>query len=107
MTEDRLHHKVEALERELAKLRGELGGLVTAAKGAGQESGAPPQDNGDAAQEGAAGRFEHEIELAVEVGKRALHKLDEVAERRPVGSAVVAFSLGLIVARILGLGRGH
>lgn len=108
MTEDKLHQKVEVLERELSKLRVDLGRLVEVARETATEGAEVGDDSAGEGEEAAETRRDHlerEVEAAVEAGKRVLHKLDEVAERQPIGSAVVAFAVGLIVARILGMGR--
>jgi ElaB/YqjD/DUF883 family membrane-anchored ribosome-binding protein len=108
MTEQKIHEKVEVLERELSKLRGELGRLVEVARETATESTQVRDDNSGEGEEGAEtprDHLEREAQAAAEAGKRLLHKLDEVAERQPIGSLVVAFAVGLIAARILGMGR--
>ncbi len=108
MTEHEVHEKVEVLERELSKLRGELGRLVEVARQTATESAGVRDDSageGEKAAESPRDHLDREVEAAAEAGKRLLHKLDEVAERQPIGSVVVAFAVGLIVARILGMGR--
>jgi ElaB/YqjD/DUF883 family membrane-anchored ribosome-binding protein len=108
MTEHELHQKVEVLERELSKLRGDLGRLVEVARETATQSAKVGDDSageGEEAPETPRDHLEREVEAAAEAGKRVLHKLDELAERQPIGSVVVAFAVGLIVARILGMGH--
>ena len=87
---------------------GSSGRLVEVARQTATESTAVGDDSagdGEEAPETPRDHLEREVEAAVEAGKRVLHKLDEVAERQPIGSLVVAFAVGLIVARVLGMGR--
>jgi hypothetical protein len=118
MTDDQLHNRVEGLEEELAKLRGELGRAVEALRESVSEDadeGIPKGDESigagpfgaDAGERAGAARdkLESEVESAVKVSKRVLNELEVAAHRHPVGSIVVAFLGGLLIARILGLGR--
>ena len=101
MSEDDLQHKVDALEDELAKLRDEMAGLLAA--GVGNAKGHATQSDEDAPT--SAGRIEREINATLNAGKRALSGLDEMAVRHPVGSLAVAFTAGIVIARIFAGGR--
>jgi ElaB/YqjD/DUF883 family membrane-anchored ribosome-binding protein len=100
MSEEHAQDKIAALEEELAKLRNEIAGLVEARA---RESHKPEAENAESGS--AAGKFERELGAAVKAGKRALHELDASATRYPVGSVVVAFTVGLVLARLFGGGR--
>jgi len=103
MPEDTLDSKVEALERELSRLRDELASVAQHTRDSAPEA----EDAVREADNDTRPHIEREVQAAVEAGKRALHKLDEMAEKRPTGSLIVAFIVGLIVARFLGLGRSR
>ena len=101
MSEDQLHDKIAALEGELEKLRAEMAKLAEADAQAAHSPDA--QDDEDAPA--GAGKFDREIGAAVDVGKRVLHELDNTATRYPVGSLVVAFTVGIAISRLFGGGR--
>jgi hypothetical protein len=103
MSEDQLHDKIAALEGELEKLRAEMAKLAEADVEAAHSSDAQDDEGAPAG----AGKYEREIAAAVNAGKRVLHELDNTATRYPVGSLVVAFTVGLVISRLFGGRRGH
>ncbi len=103
MSEDPLHDKIAALEGELEKMRAEMAKLVESDA---ETAHSPDAQDDDGAPAG-AGKYEREIAAAVNAGKRVLHELDNTATRYPVGSLVVAFTVGLAISRLFGGGRRH
>ena len=101
MSEDDLQHKVDALEDELAKLRDEMASQFAARAQDAKE----PDTQSDEDAPTSAGRIEREINATLSAGKRALSGLDEMAVRHPVGSLAVAFTAGIVIARIFAGGR--
>ena len=104
MTDDHLHHKIEALEDELAALRSEFSRLVDAAVNVPND---PETENaGDAGDaQRARNKLEREVEKAADAARLVLREVDEASKRHPTGSLIVAFAAGLLISRIFGPGR--
>ena len=95
--DEALHRKVEALQEQLAKLHGDMSRLVeTVAQTAGTT-----EARIDEAAKAARSKLESEVEKATDAGKKALHEMDEVARRHPVATLALAFSVGMLISRLL------
>ena len=100
---DDLNRKVEALQDQLSKLHGEMSKLVEMVA----DTVGSPEARIDEAAKAARSRLESEVERAVDAGKKALDEVEAVAHRHPVGSLAVAFTVGLLLSRLLGGNQGR
>jgi hypothetical protein len=106
MAEEHRDREMEALRLEMARLREELAAL---AAGRGGASGAASSAGSGAAAADEAGTDWSDVRQALEEarvrGEKTLKDVSSHIERYPVGSAVTAFGLGFLIARLLGGGR--
>jgi hypothetical protein len=95
--------EMDKLKREIAALREELAAGRQGKTGAGSsgEPNAAAQDQAETDWE----EIRKALDEAQERGKKALEDLSAHIERHPVGSAVAAFGLGFLIARLLSGGR--
>jgi len=98
MAEEQRDQEMEKIRLELERLREELAVLLANREGnAGAVASTEGKMNWDDIRQKLGDAQEH--------GGKALKDLSAHIERHPVGSAVAAFGLGFLIARLLGGGR--
>ncbi|RLA15363.1 MAG: hypothetical protein DRQ52_01915 [Gammaproteobacteria bacterium] len=99
MIDEHLHRKIDALENELAALRGEFSEFIDTAANYSNDT-----ENAEDAQPSSS-RLERDLEKTAGVARLALHELDEASKRYPTASLLVAFTTGLLISRLFGRSR--
>ena len=101
------NEEVEVLKDDIAKLREDIASLASAVLGAASDTlgDARAKVNGKSQQ--AQDEFSGKIDDGLERGKQFLDDLDTQVTRHPVGSVLVAFGVGLLIAKILGPGNSR
>ena len=101
------NEEVEVLKEDIAKLREDIASLASAVLGAAgdkfDDAKAKVNDKGQEAQDELMGKMNEGIDR----GKQFLDDLDTQVTRHPVGSVLVAFGVGLLIAKLLGSGNSR
>jgi len=105
------NEEVEVLKDDIAKLREDIASLASAVLGAASdtlgdtlgEAKAKVNGKGQQAREEFTGRMNDGLER----GKQFVDEIDAQVTRHPVGSVLVAFGVGLLIAKLLGSGNGR
>ena len=98
MAEEHREREMEKIRIELARLSEQLASLAAGGEG---PAGAAASDQGGMDWT----NIKQTLDDAQVHGEKALKDLVGHIERHPVGSAVTAFGLGFLIARLLGGGR--
>jgi ElaB/YqjD/DUF883 family membrane-anchored ribosome-binding protein len=105
------NEEVEVLKDDIAKLREDIASLASAVLGAASDTlddtlgDAKAKVNGKSQQ--ARDEFRGKMSDGIDRGKQFLDDLDTQVTRHPVGSVLVAFGVGLLIAKILGSGNSR
>jgi DNA repair exonuclease SbcCD ATPase subunit len=106
MAEELREQEMEKLKREIASLREELAALAAGGPGRAKAGSSGASDAAAPDQAGTDWEdLRQTLDEVQERGEKALKDLSARIERHPVGSAVAAFGLGFLIARLLGGGR--
>jgi ElaB/YqjD/DUF883 family membrane-anchored ribosome-binding protein len=101
------NNEVDALKEDIAKLREDVARLASAVLDAASEkiddAKAEVNRKGQDATDELTGR----VSEGIDRGKQFLDDLDAQVSRHPVGSTLIAFGVGLLIAKILGSGDRH
>jgi len=105
MTERTREKELEALKAGIASLREEIAALATGMKKFAETRAAkPPTEGGHEATEqegpGASTDFQHTLDEAWTQSEKVVKTLAAEIERHPLAGSLVAFVLGLIIARL-------
>lgn len=101
------NEEVEVLKEDIAKLREDIASLAAAVLGAASDTlGDASASVNDKTQE-TRGEFTGKVSDGIDRGKQFLDDLDTQVTRHPVGSVLVAFGVGLLIAKILGSGNSR
>lgn len=105
MESEKGNEEVEVLKEDIAKLREDIASLASAVLGAASgsfdDAKAKANDKSQEAREAFTGKMNEGIDR----GKQFLGDIDEQVTRNPIGSVLVAFGVGILVAKILGSGN--
>jgi ElaB/YqjD/DUF883 family membrane-anchored ribosome-binding protein len=105
------NEEVEVLKDDIAKLREDIASLASAVLGAASDTLGDTLDDAKAKVSGksqqARDEFSGKIDDGLERGKQFLDDLDAQVTRHPVGSVLVAFGVGLLIAKLLGSGNSR
>jgi len=105
------NEEVEMLKDDIAKLREDIASLASAVLGAASDTlgdtlgDAKAKVNGKTQQ--ARDEFKSKMNDGVERGKQFIDDIDTQVTRHPVGSVLVAFGVGLLIAKLLGSGNSR
>jgi len=105
------NEEVEVLKDDIARLREDIASLASAVLGAASdtlgdtlgEAKAKVSGKSQQAREEFTGRMNDGLER----GKQFVDEVDAQVTRHPVGSVLVAFGVGLLIAKLLGSGNGR
>lgn len=89
-TNDDISKELEALKKDLASLRGDIGGLSQAVKSAGEQKG-------EAAYRSVREKGDELLKQGEDAVEKVGHKIDE----KPMTSVLTAFGTGLLVGLLL------
>jgi ElaB/YqjD/DUF883 family membrane-anchored ribosome-binding protein len=98
------NEEVEVLKEDIAKLREDIANLASAVLGAASDTidSAKARANGKSQETREA--FTSRLNEGVDRGKQFLDDIDERVTRNPVGSVLIAFGVGVLIAKLLGSG---
>ena len=96
--------EVEVLKEDIAKLREDIANLASAVLGAAGETLDDARAKANDKSQEAREAFKGKMNEGVDRGKQFLGDIDEQVARNPIGSVLVAFGVGILVAKILGSG---
>ena len=105
------NEEVEVLKDDIARLREDIASLASAVLGAASDTlddtlgDAKAKVNGKTQQ--ARDEFKSKMNDGVERGKQFIDDIDTQVTRHPVGSVLVAFGVGLLIAKLLGSGNSR
>ena len=109
------NEEVEVLKDDIARLREDIASLASAVLGAASDTlsdtlgdtlgDAKAKVNGKTQQ--ARDEFKSKMNDGVERGKQFVDEIDAQVTRHPVGSVLVAFGVGLLIAKLLGSGNSR
>jgi ElaB/YqjD/DUF883 family membrane-anchored ribosome-binding protein len=105
------NEEVEMLKDDIARLREDIASLASAVLGAASDTlgdtlgDAKAKVNGETQQ--ARDEFKSKMNDGVERGKQFIDDIDTQVTRHPVGSVLVAFGVGLLIAKLLGSGNSR
>jgi len=105
------NEEVEVLKDDIAKLREDIASLASAVLGAASDTlddtlgSAKAKVNGKSQQ--ARDELKGKMSDGIDRGKQFLDDLDTQVTRHPVGSVLVAFGVGLLIAKLLGSGNSR
>lgn len=94
------NEEVEVLKEDIARLREDIASLAAAVLG---DASARVNDKTQEARD----EFTGKVSEGIDRGKQFLDNLDAQVTRHPVGSVLVAFGVGLLLAKILGSGNSR
>ena len=96
--------EVDVLKAEINKLREDIASLASAVLGAAGDTLDDARDKVDGKAREAGDEFRGKINEGLDHGKQFMDDLDTRVARNPVGSVLVAFGVGLLIAKLLGSG---
>ena len=96
--------EIDALKGDINRLREDIANLASAVLGAAGDTvdGASDKVRGKAREAG--DEFIGKMNEGLDHGKQFMDDLDARVARNPVGSVLVAFGVGLLIAKLLGRG---
>jgi ElaB/YqjD/DUF883 family membrane-anchored ribosome-binding protein len=97
--------EVEALKDDIARLRDDIASLASAVLGAASGSFDDTKAKANDKSQEARETFTGKMNEGIDRGKQFLGDIDEQVTRNPIGSVLVAFGVGILVAKILGSGN--
>jgi ElaB/YqjD/DUF883 family membrane-anchored ribosome-binding protein len=101
------NEEVEALKEDIARLREDIASLASAVLDAASDKLDDAKAQVNSKSQEAQDELKGKINAGVERGKQFMGDLDAQVSRHPVGSVLVAFGVGLLVAKILGSGNNR
>jgi len=101
------NEEVEVLKEDIAKLRDDIASLASAVLGAAGDTldDAKAKVNGKSQE--AKDKFTDRMSDGIDRGKQFMDDIDTQVSRHPVGSVLVAFGVGLLIAKLLGSGNSR
>ena len=101
------NEEVEVLKEDIAKLREDIASLASAVLGAASDTLGDARAKVNNKSQEAEDKFTGKLNDGIDRGKQFLDDLDTQVTRHPVGSVLVAFGVGLLIAKILGSGNSR
>ena len=101
------NEEVEVLKEDIAKLREDIASLASAVLGAASDTLGDARAKVNGKSQEAEDKFAGKLNDGIDRGKQFLDDLDTQVTRHPVGSVLVAFGVGLLIAKILGPGNSR
>ena len=101
------NEEVEVLKDDIAKLREDIASLAAAVLGAASDTLADAKEKVNGKSQQAQDKFTDKMGDGIDRGKQFLDDLDSQVTRHPVGSVMVAFGVGLLIAKLLGSGNSR
>ena len=101
------NEEIEVLKEDIAKLRDDIASLASAVLGAAGDTldDAKAKVNGKSQE--AKDKFTDRMSDGIDRGKQFMDDIDTQVSRHPVGSVLVAFGVGLLIAKLLGSGNSR
>jgi ElaB/YqjD/DUF883 family membrane-anchored ribosome-binding protein len=99
------NEEVEVLKEDIAKLREDIASLASAVLGAASDTLGDAKAKVNGKSQEVEDKFTGKLNDGIDRGKQFLDDLDTQVTRHPVGSVLVAFGVGLLIAKILGPGH--
>jgi ElaB/YqjD/DUF883 family membrane-anchored ribosome-binding protein len=98
------NEEIDALKDDINKLREDIANLASAMLGAASDTLDDAKDKVDGKAREAGDEFIGKMNEGLDHGKQFMDDLDTRVARNPVGSVLVAFGVGLLIAKLLGNG---
>jgi ElaB/YqjD/DUF883 family membrane-anchored ribosome-binding protein len=99
--------EIDALKEDIAKLREDIASLASAALGAASDTLDDARAKVNGKSQEVRDEFTDKMNDGIDRGKQFLDDLDTQVTRHPVGSVLVAFGVGLLIAKLLGSGNSR
>ena len=99
--------EVTALKEDIARLREDVARLAAAVLDAASDKIDDTRDEVNRKSQDAVDEVAGRVTEGIDRGKQFLDDLDAQVSRHPVGSTLIAFGVGLLIAKILGSGDKH
>ena len=95
---------VDVLKEDIAKLREDVARLASAVLDAANDKIDDAKAEINSKRQDATDELSGRVSEGIDRGKQFLEDLDGQVSRHPVGSTLIAFGVGLLIAKILGSG---
>jgi ElaB/YqjD/DUF883 family membrane-anchored ribosome-binding protein len=101
------NEEIDALKDDIARLREDIANLASSVLGAASDTLDDARARVDSKGREARDEVMGKLDEGLDHGKQFLDDLDTQVTRHPVGSVLIAFGVGLLIAKILGSGDRH
>lgn len=101
------NEEIDALKEDIARLREDIASLAASILGAASDTLDDARVRVSRKSQQAGDEVMGKINEGIDQGKEFLDDLDARVARHPVGSVLIAFGVGLLIAKILGSGDRH
>ena len=98
------NEEIDALKEDINRLREDIANLASAVLGAAGDTLDDAKDKVSGKTREARDEFMGKMNESLDHGKQFMDDLDTRVTRNPVGSVLIAFGVGLLIAKILGSG---
>ena len=99
--------EIDALKEDIARLRDDIAKLAASVLGAASDTLDDARAKVDSKGQEARDEFMGKVDEGLDHGRQFLDDIDTRVTRHPVGSVLIAFGIGLLIAKILGSGDRH
>ena len=96
--------EIDALKEDINRLREDIANLASAVLGAAGDTLDDAKDKVNGKTREARDEFMGKMNEGLDHGKQFMDDFDTRVTRNPVGSVLIAFGVGLLIAKILGSG---
>ena len=101
------NEEIDALKDDIARLREDIAKLASSVLGAASDTLDDARARVNGKSQEARDKVMGKMNEGIDHGKQFLDDLDTQVTRHPVGSVLIAFGVGLLIAKILGSGDKH
>ena len=101
------NEEVKVLKEDIAKLREDIASLASAVLGAASDTLGDAKAKVNGKGQEAKDKFTDRMSDGIDRGKQFMDDIDTQVSRHPVGSVLVAFGVGLLIAKLLGSGNSR
>ncbi len=101
------NEEIDALKEDINRLREDIANLASSVLGAASDTLDDAKDKVNGKTREARDEVMGKLDEGLDHGKQLLEDLDTQVTRHPVGSVLIAFGVGLLIAKILGSGDKH
>lgn len=98
------NEEIDALKEDISQLREDIASLASAVLDAAGDTLDDAKDKASGRTRDARDEFVGKMNEGLDHGKQFMDDLDARVNRNPVGSVLIAFGVGLLIAKILGNG---